>query len=256
MALAFTLTLAYLGGAPNQPIPRTAFAALYCNVASTLIRMRISAAVADHLGLRRTSISLPRSIWPARCSSTSPVHKAPRTQRAGGLGRAPHSLRAAFLDRVSAILFAFTTFTYVKFRAARAPFMVGAMMLGFVFVFLPSILTTPLAGRAVASFGTRRTMWYFPSAAGLGVPLMLTPSLIAVLIGMVLASVLRGDGHLMAGPPPPTAALRAGSIWRAIPPAASWVALFLGSSSTISVGTPPSLASRCRSSSRRYSRYG
>ena len=55
------------------------------------------------------------------------------------------------------ILFTFIgTFTYVNFVLVRAPLMVGAMALGFVYlVFLPSVLTTPLAGRAVARFGTR-----------------------------------------------------------------------------------------------------
>ena len=100
------------------------------------------------------------------------------------------ALRAAF-GIAFCILFAFIgTFTYVNFVLVREPFMVGAMMLGFVYlVFLPSILTTPLAGRAVQSLGTRGTMWSSLALAGLGLPLMLTPNLIAVLTGMVLVGV-------------------------------------------------------------------
>ena len=89
------------------------------------------------------------------------------------------------------ILFAFIgTFTYVNFVLAGSPFMIGAMMLGFVYlVFLPPILTTPLAGRAVRWVGTRPTMWSSLAVAGLGLPLMLTSSLMAVLTGMVLVGV-------------------------------------------------------------------
>jgi MFS transporter, YNFM family, putative membrane transport protein len=42
----------------------------------------------------------------------------------------------------------------------REPLMLTRMELGYVyFVFLPSILTTPFAGRAVARYGTRPVMW-------------------------------------------------------------------------------------------------
>jgi len=89
------------------------------------------------------------------------------------------------------ILFAFIgTFTYVNFVLVGSPFMVGAMALGFAyFVFLPSIITTPLAGRTVASFGTRPTFWGALGLAALGLPLVLLPSLAAVLAGLVLIGV-------------------------------------------------------------------
>jgi len=89
------------------------------------------------------------------------------------------------------ILFAFIgTFTYVNFVLVGSPFMVGAMALGFAyFVFLPSIITTPLAGRTVASFGTRATFWGALGLAALGLPLVLLPSLAAVLTGLVLIGV-------------------------------------------------------------------
>jgi predicted MFS family arabinose efflux permease len=57
------------------------------------------------------------------------------------------------------------------------------------FVFLPSVLTTPLAGRAVQRFGTRPTFWGALGVAGAGLPLLLAPSLPAVLTGMALAAV-------------------------------------------------------------------
>src|SRR5262245_56457437 len=46
--------------------------------------------------------------------------------------------------------------------------------------------TTPLAGRAVARFGTRPTFWAALGVAALGLPLLVLPSLPGVLLGMVL----------------------------------------------------------------------
>jgi len=89
------------------------------------------------------------------------------------------------------ILFAFIgTFTYVNFVLVRPPLSLGPMELGFVyFVFLPSVVTTLLAGRAVRRFGTRPTMWGSLALAGIGLPLVLLPNLAAVLLGMVLIGV-------------------------------------------------------------------
>ena len=89
------------------------------------------------------------------------------------------------------ILFAFIgTFTYVNFVLTRLPLALGPMQLGFVyFVFLPSIFTTPLAGAAVQRFGTQTTLWSGLAVAALGLPLLVTPYLPAVLAGMVLMGV-------------------------------------------------------------------
>jgi predicted MFS family arabinose efflux permease len=88
-------------------------------------------------------------------------------------------------------LFAFIgTFTYVNFVLVRDPFAVGAMALGFVyFVFLPSIVTTPAAGLTVRRFGTRPTFWLSAAIALSGLPLLLWPSLPAVLVGLILVGV-------------------------------------------------------------------
>jgi predicted MFS family arabinose efflux permease len=64
------------------------------------------------------------------------------------------------------------------------------MALGFVYcVFLPSILTTPLAGRAVARFGPQRTLRGALAVAAAGLPLLLVPHLAPVLAGMTLVAV-------------------------------------------------------------------
>ncbi len=97
------------------------------------------------------------------------------------------SLRAAF-GIGFCILFAFIgTFTFVNFVLVRAPLSLGRMDLGFVyFVFAPSVVTTLLAGKAVARFGTRPAIWGALALAGLGLPLMLSSHLVEVLTGMVL----------------------------------------------------------------------
>jgi YNFM family putative membrane transporter len=100
------------------------------------------------------------------------------------------ALRASFAIGFC-ILFAFIgTFTYVNFVLVQPPLDVGAMTLGFIyFVFLPSIATTPLAGRAVKRFGTRPTFWAALLVAALGLPLLILPDLSAVLVGMALVGV-------------------------------------------------------------------
>jgi YNFM family putative membrane transporter len=72
----------------------------------------------------------------------------------------------------------------------RPPLALGMMALGFVyFVFAPSIVTTPLAGRAVARWGVRPTMWGALALAIAGLPLALAPNLPLVLAGLALIGV-------------------------------------------------------------------
>ena len=201
MAAAFTLTLAYLGENSSPGDTASAFAAYITgNVASNLIGRLISAAVADHFGLSWNFYFFAMLNLAGAVLVYFTVHKAPPMPATGPVARSPLAAWAAHMKNPAlravfgiafCILFVFIgTFTYVNFVLVGAPFMVGAMMLGFVYlVFLPSILTTPLAGRAVQRLGIRPTMWSSLALAGLGLPLMLTPSLTAVLIGMVLVAV-------------------------------------------------------------------
>src|SRR5712672_876930 len=97
------------------------------------------------------------------------------------------ALRAAF-GVGFCILFAFIgTFPFVNFVLVRPPLSLGRMDLGFVyFVFLPSVVTTLLAGKTVARFGTRPAIWGALAVAAIGLPLMLSSHLTEVLAGMVL----------------------------------------------------------------------
>jgi YNFM family putative membrane transporter len=200
MASAFALTLAYLGEQCSAMDAGGAFAAYITgNVASNLIGRLISAAVADTFGLASNFYFFAllnlagAALVYFTIAHVKPMHSMgmPPSPLAAMIAhwRKPE-LRAAF-GIGFCILFAFIgTFTYVNFVLVRAPLSLGMMDLGFVyFVFLPSIVTTLLAGRAVARFGTRPAIWGALAVAMVGLPLMLSSHLSEVMIGMVLVGV-------------------------------------------------------------------
>ena len=198
MAAAFTLTLAYLGEHYSAADSASAFAAYITgNVASNLIGRLISAAVVDHFGLATNfyffaalnllgAVLVYFTVERTPCMTcVTPAMGSHFNAWVMHLKNAP--LRASFAIGFC-ILFAFIgTFTFVNFVLVQPPLGVSAMTLGFVyFVFVPAMATTPLAGRAVRRFGTRPTFWTALGVAALGLPLLVLPSLPAVLLGMVL----------------------------------------------------------------------
>jgi YNFM family putative membrane transporter len=201
MSTAFALTLAYLGEHSSAADTASAFAAYITgNVASNLFGRLVAAGLVDHFGLATNfwvfaTLNLAGAVlvW-FSVERTPPMremdmqHEQPFRAWLGHL--ANPALRAAFAIGFL-ILFAFIgTFTYVNFVLVRPPFGVGMMMLGVVyFVFLPSIVTTPLAGRVVARFGTRPTLWASFAVAAAGLPLLLSQSFTALLAGLALLAV-------------------------------------------------------------------
>jgi len=198
MSTAFALTLSYLAENCSAADTAGAFAAYITgNVASNLFGRLMSAALADHLGLAGNfhvfaALNLAGAVLvyftlgrTKPMAGTAAPARSPFSFWAEHLRNAP--LRATF-GIGFLILFAFIgTFTYVNFVLVREPIALSRMALGFVyFVFLPSILTTPLAGRAVERFGTRPTLWAALALAGAGLPLLLVPELAAVLAGLAL----------------------------------------------------------------------
>ena len=267
MASAFALTLAYLGEQCSAMDAGGAFAAYITgNVASNLIGRLISAAVVDSFGLASNFyfFALLNLAGAALVSFTiqrvQPMHTmvSAHSPLAAMIGhwRNP-SLRAAFAIGFC-ILFAFIgTFTFVNFVLVRPPLSLGRMDLGLVYlVFLPSVVTTLLAGRVVARFETRPTMWGALGVAAIGLPLMLSAHLPAVLTGMVLV----GCGPSLRRPPPPalsdrprvtTVASPAEPILPAISAAGLRAAQCSASCSIASDGQPVYWASVWRSRSRR-----
>jgi len=201
MSTAFALTLAYLGEQTSAAGTASAFAAYITgNVASNLFGRLLAAGVVDHLGLAANfyvfaalNLSGAVLVW-FTVKRAQPMPQTD-TSRASPLRSflvhlANPALRAAFAMGFI-ILFAFIgTFTYVYFVLVGPPFGIGMMMLGAVyFVFLPSIITTPLAGKVVARFGTRPTLWASFAVAIAGLPLLLGSSLPGLLVGLALIGV-------------------------------------------------------------------
>ncbi|MFN3743977.1 MAG: MFS transporter [Hyphomicrobiaceae bacterium] len=89
------------------------------------------------------------------------------------------------------ILFVFVgLFSYVSFVLIAPPLSLSAMRIGLVyFVFLPSILVTPLAAHLVAQLGASKVLLSGFALALIAMPLVLSGSLGVVLIGLALAGV-------------------------------------------------------------------
>jgi MFS transporter, YNFM family, putative membrane transport protein len=201
MAFAFALTLAYLGEECSATDAGLAFAAYITgNVASNLFGRLISAAVADHFGVAANFVFFAVLNLAGAALAYATLHRAKpmmaeemSTQAMTAAWR-DHlrnpALRAAFGIGFS-ILFAFIgTFTFVNFVLVREPFALDRMQLGLVyFVFLPSIVTTLMAGAASNRLGTRPAMWSSLALAAIGLPMLLSSALAIVLTGMVLVAI-------------------------------------------------------------------
>jgi len=201
MAAAFTLTLAYLAEHCSAEDASSAAAAYITgNVASNLFGRLMSAAIADHLGLAANFYVFAllnlagAALVLASLARTTPMAATASPSLSPLASWSAHlrngALRASFCIGFC-ILFAFIgTFTFVNFVLVRDPFAVGPMMLGFVYlVFLPSILTTPLAGGVARRLGTRPTFWLSLTVAAAGLPLLLLPNFAALLLGLALVGV-------------------------------------------------------------------
>lgn len=202
MSSAFALTLAYLGERCSAEDGAAASAAYITgNVASNLFGRLMAAAVADHLGLPASFLMLAVLnlsgaiivfFWLARTPPMADMGQ--KAQLAPLSAMVTHfrnpALRAAF-GIGFCILFAFIgTFTYVNFVLVREPLSISMMGLGFVyFVFLPSIITTPFAGRVASRLGTQTTFRWSLLVAAAGLPLLLLPQVAPVLVGLVLVGV-------------------------------------------------------------------
>jgi predicted MFS family arabinose efflux permease len=205
MSAAFTLTLAYLGENYSAKDAAGAFAAYITgNVASNLFGRLVSASVADHLGLAPNfyvfallnlagAVLVFFTLKGTKKMECAPMPAAMAARSALSIW-AEHFRNPALVAGFAigfCILFAFIgTYTYVNFVLVREPYALGMQSLGLVyFVFAPSIVTTPLAGRAVARFGARPTLWASLAVAILALPPMLLGDIAAMMAGLVMMGV-------------------------------------------------------------------
>jgi MFS transporter, YNFM family, putative membrane transport protein len=201
MSASFALTIAYLAERCSAEDAAGALAACITgNVASNLFGRLLSASVADMFGLAANfyffaalnlagaalvffSLARTRPMAAVEGSSGSPLKvwaehlRNPALRLGFGIG--------------FCILFVFIgTYTYVNFVLVQEPIALSPMALGFVYlVFLPAILTTPVAGRVATRVGARRSFWGSLATAGAGLPLLLVPNLAAVMVGLALIGV-------------------------------------------------------------------
>ena len=198
MAAAFTLTLTHLA---ERCEVRTAHAlAAYVTgvVASNLIGRLTAAFVASLVGAEQSflffallnmagaalvAVALHRN-------AREPMHRMGRFWTAWIVHLSDPALRRTFAIGFL-ILFGFIgVFTYVGFVLMRPPHALSMTALGLVFlVFLPSMITTPMAGSFVRRTGPG------PAAAGslaialIGLLLVLVPNLYVVIAGLALVGI-------------------------------------------------------------------
>jgi MFS transporter, YNFM family, putative membrane transport protein len=201
MSSAFALTIAYLAERCSAQDAAGALAACITgNVASNLVGRLLSASVADTFGLPANfyffaALNITGAILVFFSLARTQPMAAVEERRASPLAVWAEHLRNSSL-RIGFgigffILFVFIgTFTYVNFVLVKPPISLSPMTLGLVyFVFLPSIFTTPVAGRVAQQLGTKRSFAYSLAVAFVGLPLLVLPSLIPVLIGLALIGV-------------------------------------------------------------------
>ncbi|TGS13905.1 MFS transporter [Mesorhizobium sp. M2E.F.Ca.ET.209.01.1.1] len=201
MSTAFTLTMAYLAEHFSARQTTSALAAYVTgNVASNFFGRLMSAAVADMFGISTNFLTFAALnllgaalVWFTLQKTSAMMRAELEGQPARAAWKAPLrnvELRACFAIGFL-ILFVFIgTFTYVNFQLVAVPLSLTPMALGAVyFVFLPSMLTTPLAGRVAASLGPRGGIGATLALAIIGLLLLLAPSLPIVLAGMALIAV-------------------------------------------------------------------
>jgi predicted MFS family arabinose efflux permease len=204
MSSAFTLTMAYLAehSCPNRLAGALA-AYVTGNVASNLLGRLMSAALADHYGLGANFLVLAGLNMTGAALVFAALGKVGAMMEMPSAGMGGMSKGSAWLDHLKnpalaaafgtgfLILFAFIgTFTYVNFVLVREPLSLSQMAVGFIyFVFAPSIVLTPLAGRLAKGVGpvlAIRIAFFLALAA---LPLLLARSLSGVLLGLALVAV-------------------------------------------------------------------
>ncbi|TIV47456.1 MAG: MFS transporter [Mesorhizobium sp.] len=201
MSTAFTLTMAYLAEHFSARQTTNALAAYVTgNVASNFFGRLMSAAVADMFGISTNFLTFAALnlfgaalVWFTLQKTSAMIRADLDGQPVRAAWKAPLrnvELRACFAIGFL-ILFVFIgTFTYVNFQLVPVPLSLTPMALGAVyFVFLPSMLTTPLAGRVAAGLGPRGGIGATLALAIVGLLLLLLPSLPIVLAGMTLVAV-------------------------------------------------------------------
>ncbi|MGF1529227.1 MAG: MFS transporter [Candidatus Competibacterales bacterium] len=223
MATAFALTMTHLSMVCSVTAISGALAAYITgNVASNLLGRIMAAGLADHVGLAETfyvfaALNLLGAVLAYGYIGASSEPRDPHEPRGLSLDAwrahlANPALQAAFAIGFLLLLIFIATFTYVNFVLAAPPFALDQTTLGLVYlVFIPALITTPLAGNAVHSLGPQRAFWWAMGVTGVGLVALLVPLLVVVLLGLAVVgagtffaqAAVTGFVGRAAGPPPP-----------------------------------------------------
>lgn len=199
MSAAFTLTLTFLSERCSITAASGAMAAYITgNVASNLFGRLIAVGFADGVGLAESFLAfaalnlLGAFLAGLFIGWSSPVEPAlggerPKPLRAM-MEHARHGgLRHAFMIGFLLLFIFVGGFTYVNFELVSPRLGLPAAYLGLVyFIFLPSIFTTPVAGKVAGRFGARNTFWAAGFVTLIGIGMTLTNELVVVLVGLSL----------------------------------------------------------------------
>lgn len=202
MSAAFTLTMAYLSEQNTGAATASALAAYITgNVASNLVGRLVSSSVAATAGVAINfyafaGLNLAGAALVYLTLSQSPAMGVAAGEMRRGIGE---RIAAHFSNRCLVasfgigfcVLFAFLgVFTYVNFVLAAPPLSLPSMALGLVyFVFLPSMVTTPLAGTVASRMGPRPTFFASLGLAIAGLPLLLAGWITPVIAGLTMVGV-------------------------------------------------------------------
>jgi predicted MFS family arabinose efflux permease len=194
MSCAFTLTLAHLGETCTPQRQAGAFAAYITgNVASNLVGRLVSATTAALYGTSTAfivfaALNLVGAVLAA--VSIRPARRSADTRIVGVRGALTAPLFAGY-GIGFLILFVFIgVFSYVNFVLMHPPIGLSMMGLGAIyFVFAPSIIVTPWAGRFARRFGARNALYVGLATAGVGLWMLASSALWIVVAGMVLTGL-------------------------------------------------------------------
>ncbi|MEO1274887.1 MAG: MFS transporter [Pseudomonadota bacterium] len=196
MATAFTLTMTWLSEECSVTAAAGAMAGYVTgNVASNLFGRLLASEAAGVIGvfdtfflfaaLNLAGAALAFMVIGAR-SERMPVPSGPPLE-AWRAHMAHPALRSAFMIGFL-LLFAFVgVFTYVNFALVAPPYALSAASLGLVyFMFLPAMVTTPMAGDLVKRLGARPVFWLSAGVSLAGLMATLIGSLPLMLAGLAV----------------------------------------------------------------------
>ncbi len=205
MSAAFTLSITYFSEQCDVTAAAGAMAAYITgNVASNFIGRFLAVALADLGGLPLSFIGfavlnllgawIAYSVLSSYANDVDYAHDFAQKKASPFKAWAAHlrqpQLRASFTIGF-VILFAFVgVFTYVNFVLVGEPIGLNPAYLGLIYaVFVPAMVTTPMAGDVARRHGVRKTFGGAIIVSLVGLLALIVPNLWAVLLGMTLIAV-------------------------------------------------------------------